>query len=97
MADEVRVELDADQLFFDAMKTPQVRAKTRQRAQQIATRAIAIDKAENGGKARITLRDRTLANGRAVTEVHSTDAAGEYGTSKTKRRRTLRRAMGSRR
>lgn len=93
--DEPVVNIDGDQLFFDVMKTPQVRAKVRQTAQRIASKAIAIDKKENGGKATITLVDKTTARGRAVTEVHSTDAAGEYGTSTAARRRTLRRAAGA--
>ncbi|WP_411815492.1 hypothetical protein [Gordonia sp. SND2] len=90
----ISIPIDADQLFYDVNQTPQARAAVRGRAQKIATKALAIDKKENRGKSQITLVDRTLANGRAVTEVHSTDVDGEYGNSKTKRRATLRRAAG---
>lgn len=94
--DQVQVNIDGDEIFFELNKTPQVRAAVRKRAQAIATRAMTIDKAENGGKARIRLVDKKTGRGRVVTEVHSDDGDGEYGTSKTKRRRTLRRAMGGR-
>ena len=92
----IGIHIDGDQLFFEANQTALLRSAVRARAQQIATKALAIDKAENGGKAQITLVDRTLANGRQVTEVHSSDIDGEYGTSATRRRATLRRAMGGR-
>lgn len=92
----IAITIDADQLFYDVNQTAQARAAVRGRAQQIAAKAIALDKAENKGRSSITLVDRTLANGRAVTEVHSTDVAGEYGNSNTRRRAILRRAMGGR-
>lgn len=93
--EEPVINIDGDQMFYDVNQTAQVRARVRQVAQQIATKAITIDKKENGGNATITLVDRTTGRGRAVTEVHSDDAAGEYGTSTTARRRTLRRAAGA--
>ena len=92
----VAVDINPDDIFFQVMQTAVVKSAVRARAQQIAQKAIAIDKAENGGKATITIVDRVLANGRPVSEVHSTDEAGEYGNSKTRRRATLRRAMGGR-
>lgn len=95
--DGVGIDIDKDQLFFDVMQTTQVKAAVRARAQQVAQRAIRMDKKEGtGGKATIRLVDRTLANGRVVTEVHSDDVDGEYGTSNRDRRAILRRAAGGR-
>lgn len=92
--DGIEIELDADQIFFDVNQTPQVKAAVRAKAQQIANKAVALDKVEGDGKLSVRLVDRTLANGRSVTEVHSDDVEGEYGTSRTKRRAFLRRAAG---
>lgn len=94
--DQVRVELDLDELFREANELPMLRAKTFAKATQIANRARRIDAAENGGHAEITLEERVMPNGRYVVQVRSTDGDGEHGTSTTVRRRTLRRAVGGR-
>ncbi|AMS03912.1 head closure Hc1 [Gordonia phage UmaThurman] len=95
MADNL-VRIDADRMFRDLNRTPRVRRAVRARAREIAARARRIDQAENDGRADITLTERTIGNGRFVVHVESTDADGEHGNSTTVRRRTLRRAIGSR-
>ena len=92
----VIVQLDLDGLFAEMNETAQVRAGVTRRATEIAARARRIDAAENGGRAEITLTEKTMPNGRFVVQVRSTDGDGEFGTSTTARRRTLRRAIGRR-
>lgn len=69
-----------------------VRAVLRQHAEQVAARARQIVAAEGGGDASITVRDGVRPGGRSYANVESTDADGEFGTSRTERRRTLGRA-----
>lgn len=80
-----------DEQFRQIMGSPQVRAQVQARATKIAARARSITQAE-GGKAVISLESGTRANGRAYTNVVSSSAAEEHGTSGTRRRRALRRA-----
>ncbi len=68
-----------------------VQAAILRRATTIAARARSLNDAE-GGKAQITLERATRADGRPVVNVVSDNAAEEYGTSGTRRRRVLRRA-----
>lgn len=68
-----------------------VRAALRSRAEQIASRARQIDSSE-GGNADITIVEKIRPRGRATADVVSDNVDGEYGTSKTARRRTLGRA-----
>ncbi|GAC71029.1 hypothetical protein [Gordonia soli] len=91
----VEVVIDTDEIFQAANETVQVEAAVLKRATDIANRARRLDAAENGGTADITLDRRVMPNGRLVYHVQSTDADGEHGTSSTARRRTLRRAVGS--
>lgn len=68
-----------------------VRAALRTRADAIANRARQIDSTE-GGNARITVVEKIRPRGRATADVVSDDVEGEFGSSKTARRRTLGRA-----
>lgn len=70
---------------------PEVRAALRAKAAQVAARARQIDASEGGG-ATITVEEGIRPGGRAYANVVSDDADGEYGTSRTARRRTLGRA-----
>lgn len=70
---------------------PTVRAALRSRADQIANRARQIDSSE-GGNANITVVEKIRPRGRATADVVSDDVDGEFGSSKTARRRTLGRA-----
>ncbi len=76
-------------------QTTQVRDALRAQANRIAARARQLDAADGGG-ARISVRDGIRPQGRAYANVISDDAAGEFGTSKTSRRRTLGRAANIR-
>ncbi len=96
MADKPRVDLDIDQLFREANQTALLRAKVRDRNERIAARARRIDQAENKGRATIRTSYEVLPNGRFVARTETDDVSGEFGDSRTKRRRTLRRAGGSR-
>ncbi|MCF8605151.1 hypothetical protein L5I01_17490 [Gordonia sp. HY442] len=95
-ADRVEVRLDLDELFRQMNESVQLQASVRKRATSIAARARRIDASENSGTASITLTEHWMPNGRFVMHVNSDDVEGEFGTSKTARRRTLRRAMGKR-
>jgi hypothetical protein len=74
-----------------AMRSPQVRAALRARAERIAAAAKSIDAAE-GGKAKIGTGEGTHPNGRPFARATSDAVNSEFGTSKTARRRTLGRA-----
>lgn len=95
MADEL-VHIDADDMFRRLNRMPKVRDGVRARAREVLARARRIDQTENDGRADITMSERTMRNGRFVVHVESTDADGEHGNTTTERRRTLRRAAGSR-
>jgi hypothetical protein len=73
------------------MRLPQVRRALRAQADRVAARARSIDASE-GGNARITVVEGTRPKGRAFARVVSDDVDGEFGSSKTARRRTLGRA-----
>lgn len=73
----------------------QVRSMTRQRGNLIAMRARVLNDAE-GGTANITVEHGVRPDGRSFTRVTSDNADEEYGTSKTRRRRVLRRAATGR-
>lgn len=75
----------------EVLRLPVVRAELRNQASRIASRARSLDAAE-GGDAQIAVSDGTRPRGRAYARVSSTDVEGEWGTSKTARRRTLGRA-----
>lgn len=90
MAPRVRVVVNYGNLQR-ASALPAVRAALRARAEQIASRARQIDSSE-GGRADITVVEKIRPRGRATADVVSDDVDGEYGTSKTARRRTLGRA-----
>ena len=92
MADH-RVDLDFDAIFQQVMASPSVIAKAQQKAVTIAARARAIN-AREGGSANITVRRVHVPTGRTVFNVESDDVEGEYGSSKTSARKTLRRAAG---
>lgn len=96
MADSDLVRIDVDRMFRRLNRMGRARAAVRVRANKVAARARRIDQSENDGRADITLTERTLSNGRFVVHVESTDADGEHGNTVTERRRTLRRAIGSR-
>lgn len=70
---------------------PVVRTALRTQAALIASRARQIDSSEGGG-ATIVIVDGVRPSGRAYANVVSDDADGEFGTSRTARRRTLGRA-----
>ncbi|QDF17107.1 head closure Hc1 [Gordonia phage William] len=95
MADPL-VRIDSDRVFRELNRMSKVRRGVRERAREIAARAIRIDQAENDGRADITLSEHTMPNGRFVVHVESNDVDGEHGNTSTVRRRTLRRAVGSR-
>jgi hypothetical protein len=75
----------------EVMRLPQVRAALRKQAEGIAARARSLDRSE-GGDATISVVEGTRPRGRAFARVVSDDVDGEFGTSKTARRRTLGRA-----
>lgn len=91
------VNIDIDALFERANQNSLLRAKVKDRTEQVAARARRIDIAENEGRANISTEFEVLPNGRYVGRVYTDDVSGEHGDSKTKRRRTLRRAAGRRR
>lgn len=91
-----RIELNINALFVEANQNAMVRAKVKDRTARIAARARRIDRAENAGRANITVEHEVLPNGRFVGAVQTDDVSGEFGDSKTIRRRTLRRAAGGR-
>ena len=91
------VHIDIDAAFERANQLDLVRAKIRDRTEQIAARARRIDVAENNGRATISTEYETVASRRFVGRVVTDDVSGEHGDSVTRRRRTLRRAMGGRR
>lgn len=75
----------------DAMREPGVRAAIHDQARAIAARARSLDAAE-GGNASIGVSSGTNARNRPYSRITSNDVGGEFGTSKTSRRRTLGRA-----
>lgn len=96
MAQKPQIDLDLDAIFEQANQDALVRAKVRDKAETIAARARRIDVAENGGRATISTEFDVLPNGRYVGRVRTDDVSGEFGDSVNRRRRTLRRAGGSR-
>lgn len=93
-SDKVVVDLDLDELFKQMNETTQVNAGLLKRATTIAARARRLDASEGKGTAKIEITEHWMRNGRLVYHVTSDDVEGEYGTSRTARRRTLRRAAG---
>lgn len=91
-----QVDLDIGALFVEANQNALLRAKIRDRTEKIAARARRIDQAENAGRATIRTSYEVLPNGRFVANVETDDVSGEFGDSTRLRRRTLRRAGGSR-
>lgn len=79
------------QLVQHASRVQAVRTALHTQAALIASRARQIDSSE-GGKSVIKIVDGIRPGGRAYSNVESNNVAGEYGTSKTARRRTLGRA-----
>lgn len=96
MAEKPRIDIDIGELFETANQNALLRAKVRDRAETIAARARRIDQQENAGRATIKTSYEVLPDGRFVANVETDDVSGEFGDSKSKRRRTLRRAGGSR-
>lgn len=95
MADNL-VRIDGNAMFRRLNRMSLVRNGVRTRGRTVLARARRIDQTENDGRADITMSERTMRNGRFVVHVESTDADGEHGNTTTERRRTLRRAAGSR-
>lgn len=91
-----KIEMNMDALFVEANQNKMVRAKVKDRTARIADRARRIDRSENAGRANITVEYEVLPHGRFVGAVQTDDVSGEFGDSKTVRRRTLRRAAGGR-
>lgn len=91
-----KVDINIDALFEEANQNSMVRARVKDRTARIAARARRIDRSENAGRATITVEHEVLPNGRFVGAVQTDDVSGEYGDSRTARRRTLRRAAGGR-
>lgn len=91
-----KIEMNMDALFVEANQLKMVRAKVKDRSARIADRARRIDRSENAGRANITVEYEVLPHGRFVGAVQTDDVSGEFGDSKTVRRRTLRRAAGGR-
>ena len=91
-----KIEMNMDALFVEANQLKMVRAKVKDRTARIAARARRIDRSENAGRANITVEYEVLPHGRFVGAVQTDDVSGEFGDSKTVRRRTLRRAAGGR-
>lgn len=80
-------------LMQKVSQTSAVRAALRAEANRIAGRARQIEASESDGdQASITVREGVRPRGRAYANVESDDVDGEFGTSKTERRRTLGRA-----
>jgi hypothetical protein len=75
----------------DAMRQQGVRDAIHDHARAIASRARSIDAAE-GGNASIGVSSGTNGRGRPYSRITSNDVGGEFGSSKTARRRTLGRA-----
>lgn len=74
-----------------AMRDKGVRQALARQAEQIATRARALNAAE-GIKAEVGTESGTNGRGRPYSRITSTAADAEFGTSKTARRRVLGRA-----
>lgn len=91
-----KIEMNMDALFVEANQLKMVRAKVKDRSARIADRARRIDRSENAGRANITVEYEVLPHGRFVGAVQTDDVSGEFGDSRTVRRRTLRRAAGGR-
>ncbi len=89
-----RVEIDQAAVGA-VMRSAYVRAALRARAQAIANAARAIESSE-GGRATIEAGEGTRPQGRPYGRVTSDGVDGEWGTSKTERRRTLGRAAETR-
>lgn len=89
MSDQVVVQIDPDDMFDQVNATAQVRDAVRARATSIAARGT-----RQGGT--LSTEFATLPNGRFVGRVVNPDEASEHGDAQTPRRRTLRRAIGSR-
>lgn len=87
----VRMVINAG-ILQRASQTTVVRDALRARARQIASRAKQLDSTEGEGSATIFVVEGIRPGGRAYANVTSTDVSGEFGTSKTARRRTLGRA-----
>lgn len=79
----------------EVMRLPKVRAALRSQAGGIAAKARSLDAAE-GGDATISVEEGTRPRGRPYARAVSDDADGEFGTSKTARRRVLGRAANIR-
>lgn len=74
------------------MRNRGVRGGLRDAGRRVAARARAITAAE-GGSATISLVEGIRPRGRSYVNVESSSADEEYGTSTTKRRRALGRAV----
>jgi hypothetical protein len=94
-AEQVRVDLDPDDIFAQANDVAMLRARVLAKATDVVKRARRIDGAEHGGQSTFSIDERVLPNGRYICLVGSDDADGEHGTASTPRRRTLRRAAGA--
>lgn len=75
----------------DAMRQQGVRNALNNQARGIAARARSLDSAE-GGNASIGVSSGTNGRNRPFARITSNDVGGEFGTSKTSRRRVLGRA-----
>lgn len=88
------VSVDADELFQQANRSPQLRSGVMKKAANIAA-AARRNVAREGGSARISLREVTQVNGRYGVDVVSDSDAEEYGTEQKRELRSLRRAARS--
>lgn len=75
----------------DAMRQQGVRDALTRQARTIADRARSLDAAE-GGDSSFGVFSGTNGRNRPYGRITSTDVGGEFGNSKTARRRTLGRA-----
>ncbi|WP_182359565.1 hypothetical protein [Tomitella gaofuii] len=88
--------VDVHDVFEQANQSDELRAAVRQRATNMVQRARRIDAKETDSRNEFHLAEEFRRDGRYVVNVHSSDVEGEYGTSRAKRMRILRRAMGGR-
>lgn len=80
-------------LIVEAMQSAPVREGLAKRADTIASRARGLA-ANEGVDMEVTRRDGTRPKGRPFARVEGDNAAQEFGTSNTARRRILGRAAG---
>lgn len=85
------IDIDPDDIFHQVMQNPAVDAAVYKKAATIARTARRLER-ELDTPSSIRIAKHPLPSGRVSYDVISDDPAGEYGTSRKKRKAALRRA-----